>query len=107
MRKLMLGALAAALMAPVLPAAAEARPYYGDNYRQGYGNHGYGNQVQREQRECRRELRRADSRREYRRELRECRREIARARENRNWRNDRRGSRYDRYEDSRRGYRGW
>ena len=44
----------------------------------GYGR--YHNDVARERRECRRELRRADSRREYRRELRECRREIARAR---------------------------
>lgn len=104
MRKLMLGALAAALLAPVLPATAEARPSYGS----GYGNHGYGNQVQRERQECRRELRRADSRREYRRELRECRREISRSRDNRNWRHDRRGSWNDRNDDSRRGYyRNW
>lgn len=34
--------------------------------------------VRQEQRECRRELRKADSRREYERELRECRREINR-----------------------------
>ncbi len=95
MRKLLFGALAAALLAPVVPSTAEARPY-------GYGNgYGYGNSVERERRECRRELRRADSRYEYRRELRECRREIARARADRHWRgnswrNDRRDWRDDR-----------
>jgi hypothetical protein len=52
-------------------------------------------------RECRRELRRADSRWEYRRELRECRRELAQAR---------RGDRYHRgYRDNYRyrRHRGW
>ena len=36
-------------------------------------------EVRQEQRECQRQLRRADTRREYNRELRECRREIAQA----------------------------
>lgn len=49
--------------------------------------------VRQEQRECRRELRKADSRREYNRELRECRREI-----NREVRDDRREYRRDRRE---------
>ena len=34
------------------------------------------NEVQREQRECQRELRKADNRREYNKELRECRKEV-------------------------------
>lgn len=103
MRKLWLCAAAAALLTPVLPATAEARPY-------GYYDGGrYSNDVRRERRECRRELRRADSRWEYRRELRECRREIARAKhDRRDWRRDR--WRDDRYGDGygwndRRGYR--
>jgi hypothetical protein len=101
MRKLLLGLTAAALMMPIAATPASARPY-------GYGgNH----EVRREQIECRRELRRADSRREYRRELRECRREIARAKRDRwhdrsHWRSGRDDGRYgDRY-----GYRdrrGW
>lgn len=102
MRKLLIGATAAALLTPLLPATAEARPYgyYGGGY--------YQNDVRREQRECRRELRRADSRREYRRELRECRREIARARRDRdNWRHDRYGYGYGWRDDRRYGYRGW
>ena len=66
--------LAAAAGAVALPSAAGAQ-YYGGY---GYGNGRY-DRVRQEQRECRRELRRADSRREYYRELRECRREIARA----------------------------
>ena len=52
--------------------------------------------MRREERECRRELRRADSRWEYRRELRECRREINAAR--RGYRN---GYYRDRYRDGR------
>ena len=36
-------------------------------------------EVRQEQRECQRELRRADNRREYNRELRECRREVSKA----------------------------
>src|SRR5262245_56386055 len=94
MRKLLIWATAAALLTPALATTATARPY-------GYGGGGYyGNEVRREQRECRRELRRADSRREYQRELRECRREIARAR------HDRRDWRHDRWRDDRYGWRG-
>jgi hypothetical protein len=78
--------LAAAVCAVAIPTAASAQ----------YGRGGYGHnnrEVRQEQRECRRELRHADSRREYRRELRECRREIAAAR--RGYRdNDRRDRRY-------------
>jgi hypothetical protein len=91
--------LAATVAAVALPAGAASAQYRG-----GYG-YGYGNNrsVQQELRECRRELRRADSRREYRRELRECRREIAQAR--RGYRDyDRRGYGYGR--DRRDGYRG-
>lgn len=60
--------LAAAIGAVVLPASAASAQYWG------------GNRVRQEQRECQRELRNADSRREYQRELRECRREIGQAR---------------------------
>jgi hypothetical protein len=76
MRFLILAALAGAV---ALPSAANAQYYGGRGY---YGHNGYGNngRVQRERRECRRELRRADSRWEYQRELRECRREISAAR---------------------------
>jgi hypothetical protein len=88
--------LAAAVGAVALPASAASAQYWG----------GHNDRVRQEQRECRRELRRADSRWEYERELRECRREIARAR----WQQHRRYSsngyyrdRYDRYDD---GYRG-
>jgi hypothetical protein len=81
--------LAAAAGAVVLPAGAASAQYYG-------GGYGHNNRVRQEYRECQRELRRADSRREYRRELRECRREIADARRH-NWRD-----RHDRYWD---GYR--
>jgi hypothetical protein len=64
MRTLLIAASATAAMAPfALPAAANA---------QSRG-------VRQEQRECNRELRRADNRREYNRELRECRREVAKA----------------------------
>ena len=73
--------LAAAVGAVALPATAASAQYYG-GYGYGYG-YGYGHRndrVRQEVRECRRELRRADSRREYRRELRECQREIAQAR---------------------------
>lgn len=68
MKKLL---ICAALAVPVLPVAAAAQPY-------GYG--GRNHEVRREMRECQRELRRAESRREYQRELRECRREVAEAR---------------------------
>ena len=81
--------LAAAGAAVALPSAASAQ------YR---GNGDY--RVRQEQRECQRELRNADSRREYARELRECRREISQARRQ-SWRHDRfrdndrfRGDRY-------------
>ena len=75
MRLLILAAVAGAV---ALPRAAHAQ-YYGRGY--GYSNYGNNNyRVRQERRECARELRRADSRREYRRELRECRREIAAAR---------------------------
>lgn len=84
MRKLILGATLAAALVPVTGASAQ---YYGRGY-------GYDRAVRQEQRECRRELRRADSRREYRRELRECRREIREAR--RDSRHDRWDRRHDR-----------
>ena len=74
MRKLI---LSFALVATALPVvSAGAQPY-------GYRNR----EVRHEQRECRRELRRADNRREYYRELRECRRELARARRSGHWNN--------------------
>lgn len=78
--------LAAAIGAVALPASAASAQYWGGN-----------NRVRHEQRECQRELRRADSRREYQRELRECRREIAEARRHERY-SDRydRGDRYDR-----------
>jgi len=90
MRKLLIAAVAASVGAIALPAApASAQGWYG---------RGYDRNVRQELRECRRELRRADSRREYRRELRECRREIARAQ---------RGNRYGYYGHPRgRGYYG-
>jgi len=74
MRFLILAAVAGAV---ALPSAANAQ-YYGGRgygYGQGYG-YGYNNRVQRERRECARELRNARNRWEYQRELRECRREI-------------------------------
>ncbi len=82
MRKLIIAAVGAAAM--LIPAvSASAQGYY--QGRGGYYGHGR-NDVAREIRECRRELRHADSRREYRRELRECRREINRAqRRGNNW----------------------
>lgn len=81
MRKLLLGATAAALLAPLAATPASAQPYYG----RGYYGYDHRDDVRREQRECRRELRRAETRREYYRELRECRREVAQARRDR-WR---------------------
>lgn len=91
MRKLMIAAAALAAI-PMFATSASAQ-----SYRSGYYGHGYNNEVRREQRECNRELRRADSRREYQRELRECRREIAQAR--REVRRDRWDHRRDRYRD--------
>lgn len=79
MKTLALAATAAAVAAPLAlaaPAEAQSRNY------------------NREVRECNRELRRADSRKEYRSELRECRRELRQA-ERRDWR------RYGRYDYNR------
>jgi len=81
--------LATALGAVALSAAPASAQWRGNN-----------REVRQEQRECQRELRRADSRREYQRELRECRREIAAARHGR-W-DDRRGRRGNRYWDGHR-----
>ncbi len=87
MRILILAAVGAAVALPATAASAQYRG--GGDYR-----------VRQEQRECQRELRNADSRREYARELRECRREIAQARRE-SWRHERfrdndrfRGDRY-------------
>ena len=95
MRKLLIAA--AGLAAVMVPTAASAQGRYYPQPPYAYGH--YDRSVAREMRECRRELRRADSRREYRRELRECQREIARAQRNgdRYGRYDRR-DRYDRYD---------
>jgi len=72
MRKLILAAAMTAVAMPiaVAPTAADAQTGYN---------------TRREMRECRRELRHAQTRREYLRERRECEREIARARA-RDWR---------------------
>ena len=72
MRKLILAAATAAVAMPIAiaPTAADAQTGYN---------------TRREMRECRRELRHAQTRREYLRERRECEREIARARA-RDWR---------------------
>ena len=82
--------LAAAMGAVALPATAASAQYWGGN----------NDRVRHEQRECQRELRRADNRWEYERELRECRREIADARRHEYRRYDRddryHGDRYDR-----------
>ena len=76
MKSLLIAASAVATLAPVaMPAPALALDR---------------RDVRQEQRECRRELRKADTRREYNRELRECRREINR--EVRDNRRDRRGA---------------
>jgi hypothetical protein len=103
MRKLLLGlAATASLLSPLAATSASAQSWRG----------GYDNSVRREVRECRRELRRADSRWEYERERRECQREIARARrdawrDRRDWRHDR-NDRYGYYgRNYRDGYRGW
>ena len=73
--------LAAVAGAAALPTAANAQYYGGRGYGYGQGNgYGYNNRVQRERRECARELRHARNRWEYQRELRECRREINAAR---------------------------
>ena len=80
MRKLILAAAGLAAAAAVLPMSAASAQYRGYGQNRGYHYGHYDRDVSRELRECRRELRRADTRREYRRELRECRREVARAR---------------------------
>ena len=81
--------LAATIGAVALPASAANAQYWGGN----------NNRVRQEQRECQRELRHADSRREYERELRECRREIAQARHQQYRRSN--GNYYDaRYNDA-------
>ena len=90
MRKTILAAGLAAVAA-IVPISGASAQYRGHGY--GYGH--YDRDVAREVRECRRELRRADSRREYQRELRECEREIARARYE------------DRYDRRYRGYRSY
>lgn len=81
MRKLILAAVMAAVALPgAFAAPADAQ----------------GRRTMHEQRECNRELRRADSRRDYRHELRECDREISRA-QARDWRQYRRYD-YNSYE---------
>ena len=62
--------IAAAAFVPLSGASAQSWRHHG----------GYNSEVREELRECRRELRRADSHREYRRERRECRRELREAR---------------------------
>ena len=82
--------LAMAMTAVALPLAAA--PAYGQGYNE-----------RRELRECNRELRNADSRREYVRELRECRRELAMARRADDWRSYRRYD-WNRYQPGKAGY---
>ncbi|HKR24292.1 MAG TPA: glycine zipper 2TM domain-containing protein [Allosphingosinicella sp.] len=84
MRKLILAAAVAGVAMPMAMAPAPA-----DAQRRGYNE-------RQEARECRRELRQADTRREYNRERRECARELAQAR-NRDWRT------YNRYDYNRPG----
>src|SRR4051812_43974315 len=80
--------LAAAVGAVALPATAASAQYWGGNDR-----------VRHEQRECQRELRRAENRWQYERELRECRREISRARHQAYRGSYDRYDRYNRYND--------
>lgn len=83
MKRLVLGAALMAVAIPTSITTASAQYNRGTRYNQ-------------ELRECNRELRRSDTRREYYRELRECRRELAKANQQ-DWR---RWNRYDynRYE---------
>ncbi len=81
---------AAALGVLAIPGAPAGAQYWGGGYG-GYRDR----EIRQELRECRRELRHADSRREYRRELRECHRELRQARH---------GDYYDRYHRYDRGY---
>ena len=103
MRFLILAAVAGAV---ALPTAANAQ-YYGGRgygYGQGYGDGYNNNRVERERRECARELRQARNRWEYERELRECRREISQARHGYGYGYGYR-DRDDRYRGRDRGYR--
>lgn len=86
MRKLI---LAAALAVTIVPFAAAPADAQGRNER-------------REARECNRELRNADGRRDYNRERRECARELRQAR-NRDWRQYRRYD-HNRYEQGSNAY---
>ena len=79
MRKLILAAAVAGVAMPIAVTPAEAQSGYN---------------TRREMRECQRELRNADTRREYRRERRECARELQQARL-RDWRQ------YNRYDYNR------
>ena len=99
MRKLILAA-GLAVAASVIPMSGASAQYRGYGYDRGNHYGQYDRDVRQEVRECRRELRRADSRREYQRELRECRREIARARYDDRYGRSRYGDRY-RYDDRR------
>lgn len=93
MKSFLIAASAVATLAPVVvPAPALAL------------DRGRG-EIRQEQRECRRELRRADNRREYRQELAECRREIAR--EQREYRRDRRDDWRDGRRHAARDWRGY
>lgn len=94
--------LAATLAAVAIPASAASAHDPSGRYRYG----GNDREVRQELRECRRELRRADSRRGYRQELRECRRELRQAQREarREWRDERRDAR-ERYYDRRYSYR--
>jgi hypothetical protein len=69
--------LSLGLIAAALPVAQASAQRYGPGY--------HNRELRQERRECRRELRRAETRREYYRELRECRRELARARRSGHW----------------------
>lgn len=68
MRSLIIAAAAGVAAVALTPSAASADPH--DGWRQ----------LEEKRWECERDLRRADSRRQYFERLRECRREIARAR---------------------------
>jgi hypothetical protein len=76
MRILVIASALAALAIPATGASAQ----WGNSYNRGYGYGNRSSETAQEIRECRRELARADSRREYYRERQECRREIADAR---------------------------
>lgn len=95
MRKLIISTVVAAMT--LVPSIASAQRYSGGN-----------RDVRQEVRECRRELRNADSRREYQRERRECRREISQAQREsgRGWQDHRRNRHdRDRYDRNDRYYR--